>query len=442
MNEVKAQLTPFTRREMAVYAGGCALLLLALFGYNVLTMEPLLTPLKLGLYGFFTLALILEYGFVFTHTEQAFVPVLLPMMLFWVMVEGGFMYGIIYLLGLKSAPYIFLLIFDGYTAATVTSRKAAALFTALLAAIVAMAFVVSFGARRGGLIFADHVVWIVLAIICAEIFVRQWRQRFEVERLIQQLKETHEQLRAYTATAEELAVTRERLRLACDLHDTVGHGLTGLEIQLALLARLPEEATDKRRSLIAQAQGLAKAGLTDLRRAVQALSPLTLETFSLPAAVSKILDDFFAQLTIIVNKEIDPALKKIDPVAAEPIFRAVQEACTNICRHAPEAKQVDLALVRIDTGIRLEISNDGAGDGSVSTAPRADGSGRGLAGMRKRAEAIDGSFDVSHKNDSFHLRLTLPLDHTAKQTMAQASRPDAATHTTGEKDDTYPYPGG
>jgi len=404
--DIHQQMTPFTRREMILYAVGFALLLSFLFIYNILTLVPELSGFKLLLYAMITLALIVEYGYAFTHIEQIlpFSPRL--MMAIMILVAGLFLFGIIQLLGARASPYIFLVIFDGYTVATVMSLRYSLIMVTTLTIMVALSFLQLSGWQQGALIFLDQLIWIVLATMSARVFVRQWRQRFQVEQLLEELKEANTKLRDYTKKSEELAISRERVRLAHDLHDTVGHSLTALNMQIALLSRLPDQKMEERRRLLEQARILIKQGLSNLRRAVQALRPLALDGFSLVDALARLIEDFERDRSLTVEKKIEDPHSHLTPEVALPIYLSAQEALTNIRRHAPTATRVVFSLTNIGDGIQLELTNDGIEEGSdLQTAE----SGYGLLGMKERCHMLGGSFQANIESNHFHLKLTWPV---------------------------------
>jgi signal transduction histidine kinase len=170
---------------------------------------------------------------------------------------------------------------------------------------------------------------------------REQQARAEAQQLAARLESANRQLRAQS---EELAITHERARLAHEIHDTVGHTLTALDVQLELLARLPPGQSGQRRKVAEQARALVKEGLADVRRAVQALRPAALETFSLPEAIAALVADFDEATQIHTAWQIEGEIVPLPPRLAIPLYRAAQEALTNIRRHAPSAGQVTVQL--------------------------------------------------------------------------------------------------
>ncbi|HED13345.1 MAG TPA: hypothetical protein ENI62_06775 [Gammaproteobacteria bacterium] len=273
------------------------------------------------------------------------------------------------------------MIFDGYTVATVMSLRYSLAMVTMLSLIVALSFLQLLGWQQGALVFLEQLIWIVLAVTSARIFVRQWRQRFQVEQLLEELEEANTKLRDYTKKSEELAISRERVRLARDLHDTVGHSLTALNIQITLLSLHPGPGTKERQQILQQTKTLVQQGLTNLRHAVQALRPLALDAFSLVNAVERLITDFERDQGLIVEKKMDEPHPHLSSEAALPIYLSALEALTNIRRHAPTATRVVFTLTQIPEGMQLELVNDGVEE---SSDQHPTGSGYGLLGMKER----------------------------------------------------------
>ena len=271
--------------------------------------------------------------------------------------------------------------------------------------LVCAAFVISLatayglhGGREAALLAGiGYLTAIVFVVLMTQMAVRERQVRTQAERLAAELEAANRQLQEYAAQAEELAVTRERARLASELHDSVGHTLTALDVQLELLVRLPPDRAAQRQRIAEQARRLVKEGLTDLRRAVQALRPAALETFSLPEAVAALVADS----NLPTDWRVEGAVRPLPPRLALLLYRAAQEALTNVQRHAPSARQVTVRLRYEPEAVTLTVENDGVPQ--TSDVFRDIGSlhgGYGLRGLRERAEALGGVFQAGPDGES------------------------------------------
>ncbi len=284
-------------------------------------------------------------------------------------------------------------------------------------ALLIVALGASYGLRGGWeaalLAGIGYLAAIVFVVFVTQVAVRERQARAEVERLAAELEAANRKLREYAAQAEELAVTRERARLAHEIHDTVGHTLTALDVQLELLVRLPSDQTEQRQQTAEQARALVKAGLADVRRAVQALRPAALETFSLPEAIAGLVADFEQITQIRTVWQVEGEVAPLPPRLAVPLYRAAQEALTNVRRHALTAQQVTLQLHYGPEAVTLSVEN--APPALRASPPKLGGTGGGqggygLRGLRERAEALGGEFRAGpDEAGGFRVEMSLPM---------------------------------
>jgi len=224
-------------------------------------------------------------------------------------------------------------------------------------------------------------------------FTSAWAEadaaRREKQRLLEDLAEQHRRLQEYAARVEALTEAQERSRLAREIHDTLGHVFTTLDVQLELLKRLPPEQEEQRRHILVQAQEMVRQGLTDTRRTVHAIQPVGLESLSLVEAIGALAANFHEMCSVAMEWETQGNLDAVSPRVALPLYRVAQEALTNVRRHAPKAAFVQIRLERRAARVSLCITN-GPGPAVVAKP----GSGRGLIGLRERVEALGGHFEA------------------------------------------------
>jgi signal transduction histidine kinase len=189
--------------------------------------------------------------------------------------------------------------------------------------------------------------------------------------------------------ARAMGIREERARLARELHDTVAQGLVAVVTQLEAIddAALPT-ATQRR---VANAKSLARQGLTEARRAVDALRPPVLEDADLPDALSRLLRQWSEVNHIPADLSVSgtPRATDVDPA----LIRVTQEALSNVARHA-KAHRVAASLDYLDGEVLLDIHDDGVGfDPDAQRSPSAAG-GHGLPGMAERIRLLGGDFAV------------------------------------------------
>lgn len=209
----------------------------------------------------------------------------------------------------------------------------------------------------------------------------------EVNVLYHELQNANEQLSEYADMAEKMAQTNERNRLAREIHDTLGHSLTGiiagLDACLALVDVAPQEVK-KQLKLLAD---VSRDGMKDVRRSVSELRPDEMERLSLNAAIRKMVTDMGKVSDTQIYFDAGGEKLEFGEDEENIIYRVVQESITNAVRHG-HAGQIWVTLKRIDGEVLLEVKDDGIGCKELK-------SGFGTRHMKERIEMLGGtvSFD-------------------------------------------------
>ncbi len=204
-----------------------------------------------------------------------------------------------------------------------------------------------------------------------------------------ELAEANRKLVRYASTLEQLTLSRERNRLARELHDTLAHALSGLVVQIEAI-----NATWKRRAqaheMLGRALSIARIGLDETRRALQALRATPLEDLGLVWAIREMAENIAAREGLKLTHDLPESLDALTPEVEQCYYRVAQEALENVAKHA-QARRITLKLVQQATNLILTVSDDGQGfDLSDQTVEERFG----LRGMRERAELIGGMLEV------------------------------------------------
>jgi signal transduction histidine kinase len=221
------------------------------------------------------------------------------------------------------------------------------------------------------LLVTTHLGFQVLALLSCFLTAREAAARADLTRANRELGATRELL----ANTSRLA---ERERISRELHDTLGHHLTALSLNLEAATHLADPATSAQ---VQRAQAVTKVLLTDLRTVVSALraeDPIGL------ADALRTLADTVPEPRIHLTMPED--LTITDPLHAQTVLRCVQEIVTNAIRHA-HATNLWIELVTSNGEITLRARDDGRGAKEIR-------SGHGLTGMRERLELVGGHLDV------------------------------------------------
>jgi signal transduction histidine kinase len=240
---------------------------------------------------------------------------------------------------------------------------------------------------------------LVFVVVVTKLAVRESVARAEVERLAVEL-------RAYAAQAEELATARERNRLAREIHDTLGHYLTIINIQLEAARTVLD--TDRPRVLeaLGTAQSLARDGLSEVRRSVAALRASPVENRPLSEAIARLVDEARAA-GIPTELALTGEPRQLAPQAELALYRAAQEGLTNVRKHAGGGAHAVLSLAYgPDGNVRLTVSDNGSGVDTVGANGQV---GFGLLGVRERVALLGGQMAVrSAPGEGFTLEVLVP----------------------------------
>ncbi len=219
---------------------------------------------------------------------------------------------------------------------------------------------------------------------------------------------------------------RERTRWAREIHDETVQGLGALRLKLANARDLDTDrgsASEALSSAVdAVLEGLGEE-IDGLRHLITELRPAALDDLGLAAALEALarrmqaIDGLDVRTEIDLGPEHDP--KRLDPELESTIYRVVQEALTNVSRHA-EAERAVVSVTERDGVVRASVTDDGKGLPEADRlGPRGDGleGGFGMSGMRERAELVGGELElVPAPGKGTVMRLAVPL----------AGRPDPA----------------
>jgi signal transduction histidine kinase len=179
----------------------------------------------------------------------------------------------------------------------------------------------------------------------------------------------------------------ERTRLARELHDQTGQALTSILLGLKHLDDVVE--TDEAREATASIRELVASTLQDVRRLAVELRPSALDDFGLVPAVERLASNLSEQSDLVVDVEARLGDSRLPPEAETALYRIVQEALTNVVKHAA-ARRVSITLVRKEASAVVVIEDDGRG-----FDPEAVRAGAlGFTGMRERVELVGGRLTV------------------------------------------------
>ena len=242
---------------------------------------------------------------------------------------------------------------------------------------------------------------IVLFVLYLVLLVQsQHHEKERIASLNKQLEEANVRLRAYALEAERTAETRERNRLAREIHDTLGHTLTGIAAGLDACIVLVDTAPAVVKKQLEKIRETARHGIVDVRRSVKKLRPDDLEKLPLQQAIKKVIAEFSASSGVEIQLVELGWPEKLREDEEEVIYRIVQEGITNARRHGKATK------VTVTCGLepgRFYIIIADNGEGCAETKQ-----GFGLRHMEERLELLHGRLRY-WSDKGFTLEATIPM---------------------------------
>jgi PAS domain S-box-containing protein len=226
----------------------------------------------------------------------------------------------------------------------------------------------------------------------------------ERRRVQDKLSRSHDQLRQLSAALQTIR-EEERTHIARELHDDLGQILASLRMDLTLLQHADGTLPDSLRLMEGMEQNLLTA-IASLRRIATNLRPRALDEGGLYFALQGLRDDFVERYNIPCTLLADEAELRLDDGASTAIFRIVQEALTNIARHA-QASSVTMNLFRSNGELLITIRDDGRG---IRPQDMEKAESLGLIGMRERVWAMNGEISInSDEPPGTRIDIVVPL---------------------------------
>ena len=294
-----------------------------------------------------------------------------------------------------NSPYFLGLLFSAYSAAT-PGKWWQATGLALLAFPISAAS----AALRGQL---EPTYVLPLPVLTAAAFI--------AGQIASEMRAASVAREARTREVEQQRMlTEERLRIARELHDVISHSIATIGVQAGVAAHVLDQQPEQAREALLIIKELSRDAMRDLRGMLRVLRQTEdLEEREPAPGLGRLpeLVDRIRGSGVAVQLQVEGAVRPLTPATDLAAYRAVQEALTNVIRHAPGAS----AQVHLEYGedsLRVEVTDDGRVEqnGRASTLP---GTGLGLSGLRERASALGGTFEAGPIGSTgFRVSMRLP----------------------------------
>jgi signal transduction histidine kinase len=235
-----------------------------------------------------------------------------------------------------------------------------------------------------GAIFVRTFTFLVVGYMVVRLMKTQRAQRSE-------LTQANARLAQYSLALEQLTVSRERNRLARELHDILAHTLSGVAVELEAVRALWDGDPARAQGMLDHSLKATRDGLTETRRALQSLRASPLEDMGLPLAISSLAESTALRSGARLDLQLPDKVERIPPEVEQCFYRVAQEALANISQHA-SARHIQLSLAQQGKQLVLHVRDDGLGfEPDTGIPPERFG----LTGMHERAEMIGGRLEVS-----------------------------------------------
>lgn len=224
------------------------------------------------------------------------------------------------------------------------------------------------------------------------------REKHNLEEEVRMVSQVNAELNSYVALTEKITEDRERKRISREIHDTLGHALTGISAGIDAVRVLVDINPDKAKEQLASVSDVVREGIVDVRRSLNKLRPDALEGRTLKDALCKVIKEYqeVSQVDIVFSYEWETI--DLSVAVEDIIFRVVQESITNSVRHG-HASKVTIHFYEEEDFV-MSIQDNGVGAEDITF-------GYGLMQMRERLAIIGGRI-AFNGNDGFKTTIHIP----------------------------------
>ena len=258
-------------------------------------------------------------------------------------------------------------------------------------------------------IFSYGVSIIILSFI-SSIIVKEQKSKLKVEELYNELRKSenqlikaNEELKAYADSIKELSVLKERNRISREIHDSVGHSLSTIMIQLCAIEKIAKENGEAASQMASNLRDFTKKGLEEIRKALKELKPKEFQEYETILAIENLTKEFSKLTGIGVKLTFTKTKWNLDEKTSLVLYRAIQEFLSNSAKHG-KASKVNIFIHYNDDELIVTLQDNGIGTDQVKP-------GMGLTSLAERIKEIDGSLAYeSKKGNGFFMRIVLRIN--------------------------------
>lgn len=223
-------------------------------------------------------------------------------------------------------------------------------------------------------------------------------ERHRIEEELRMASQANRELNSYLALSEKIAEDRERKRIAREIHDTLGHALTGISAGIDAVKVLVDIDTNRAKEQLNNVSVVVRDGIRDVRGSLNKMRPGALENNTLKEALIKIIREYEAISNLEIHLRYEWDNIDLDIAKEDIVFRVIQESITNSVRHG-HAKTIWIELLEEESYV-MTIQDDGIGFDELHY-------GYGLKQMQERLMIIGGSVRFENR-DGFYTHIEIP----------------------------------
>ena len=224
-------------------------------------------------------------------------------------------------------------------------------------------------------------------------------ERHRIEEELRMASQANRELNSYLALSEKIAEDRERKRIAREIHDTLGHALTGISAGIDAVKVLVDIDTNRAKEQLNNVSVVVRDGIRDVRGSLNKMRPGALENNTLKEALIKIIREYEAISNLEIHLRYEWDNIDLDIAKEDIVFRVIQESITNSVRHG-HAKTIWIELLEEEEAYVMTIQDDGIGFDELHY-------GYGLKQMQERLMIIGGSVHFENR-DGFYTYIEIP----------------------------------
>lgn len=262
------------------------------------------------------------------------------------------------------------------------------IFFSIATTVLELGLITAVSIDRGPIILFFIAIIRTISFIALGVFISLLVTRLREQQAA--LQQANANLRHYASTLEQLTVSRERNRLARELHDTLAHTLTALSVTLETAKAYFDIDTNKTRALLDKSLEATRSGIDETRRALKSLRSSSLEDMGLGLSIERLAQSAASRFHLDLELDLQHPMPSLSPDVEQTIYRIAQESIENVSHHA-QARKLCIRLSHNGQGTALTIEDDGIG---FDTKAKVSTGHFGLVGMKERAELAGGKLTI------------------------------------------------